>query len=422
MQIDLTDLSFGGSESQNQTASIPTRDEIVVSSSTAADLYGNGEIQNARDSQSWPLITPDQLDAMVRASGLTVREDRELLREGLKELIAAKHGLGKIETWDYADLAEEYRELRPEVIRGICRRGEVVNLVAPPKTGKSLISGGLAWCVGSGRQWLGYPVTQGRVLIIDNELHLETLRSRLCCIADELMIPEDERRGQIDVMSLRGQLEDLESLARKIHSIRRGEYVVVILDALYRAIPEGTNENENAAMTRLYNLIDQYAAHLDAAIFVIHHTSKGDQSGKGITDIGSGAGAISRAADTHLTIRPHVEDGHAVLEAVTRSFCSPDPITIKFDYPIWERSALPAEIRKPAGRQDQAEKDRETDREILDAILEAGQPQSNAELRKLTGFGESRVTRALRRLAKQEQISSQEIERAGKTAVRWTAV
>ncbi|MGI6417616.1 MAG: hypothetical protein ACOX1P_18335 [Thermoguttaceae bacterium] len=61
------------------------------------------------------------------------------------------------------------------------------------------------------------------------------------------------------------------------------------------------SENDNAAIMSLYNVIDGYAARLNTAWVNVHHASKGDQSGKGTTDVGSGAGAQSRAADTHLS-------------------------------------------------------------------------------------------------------------------------
>ena len=41
--------------------------------------------------------------------------------------------------------------------------------------------------------------------------------------------------------------------------------------------------------------------------------SKGDQSGKSTTDVGSGAGSQSRAADTHLIIRQHEQEDVAVM-------------------------------------------------------------------------------------------------------------
>ncbi len=60
-------------------------------------------------------------------------------------------------------------------------------------------------------------------------------------------------------------------------------------------LPAGIDENDNAAMSQVYNAIDRYAEMLQASFILVHHSSKGSQSGKSVTDVGSGAGAISRA-------------------------------------------------------------------------------------------------------------------------------
>ena len=38
-----------------------------------------------------------------------------------------------------------------------------------------------------------------------------------------------------------------------------GKYRLIVLDALYRLIPEGIDENSNSDMTRVFNAIDQIA-------------------------------------------------------------------------------------------------------------------------------------------------------------------
>ena len=100
-------------------------------------------------------------------------------------------------------------------------------------------------------------------------------------------------------------------------------------------LPPGTDENDNAAMCRVYNTIDAYAEKLGAAFILVHHTSKGNQSGKGVTDVGSGAGSISRATDSHLILRPHEEPNCAVLEAAVRSWPPVEPRALRWTFPVW---------------------------------------------------------------------------------------
>lgn len=77
------------------------------------------------------------------------------------------------------ELTEKFRTLSPPVIHGVIREGETGNFIADPKVGKSWAMYALAINVATGTEWLGmFTVSQGRVLIIDNELHPETLGRR----------------------------------------------------------------------------------------------------------------------------------------------------------------------------------------------------------------------------------------------------
>ncbi len=126
-------------------------------------------------------------------------------------------------------------------------------------------------------------------------------------------------------------------------------------------MPSGTDENDNAGMAQIYNTLDSYAARLRCTIVLIHHSTKGNQSGKGITDVGAGAGSQSRAADTHLILRPHQETDVVVLDAVTRSWKPVEPICLRWQFPVWTPdSALdPAMLRpdRPRRPKEQTDKD-----------------------------------------------------------------
>jgi len=68
----------------------------------------------------------------------------------------------------------------------------------------------------------------------------------------------------------------------------------------------------------------------------VHHASKGMQFSKTVAEVGAGAGAIARAADCHVAIRPHKVPGVAAFEAVVRSFPPVEPQCIAFRWPLWE--------------------------------------------------------------------------------------
>lgn len=224
-------------------------------------------------------------------------------------------------------------KLREPVIDGLLRRGETMNLIASTKIGKSFLAGNLAFSAASGKPWIGFGTRRCNVLLIDNELHMETISSRLDAIGSALNA--NKFADQISTLSLRGMCTDIFGLERYLKQSDRSEFGIIIIDALYRLIPQGSSENDNAQMTLLYNKLDYFADLCDCAFVVIHHSSKGAQSEKSTTDVGSGAGAISRAADSHLIIRPHEQDGLAVVDAATRSWKSPASRSIRWEYPKW---------------------------------------------------------------------------------------
>ena len=237
------------------------------------------------------------------------------------------------------ELITTYPTLRPAVIDGLLRVGETANIVAHPKRGKSWLVNSLALSVSAGGRWLDtFQCARGRVLLIDAELYREDIAYRLPLVANAMLLNPDYV-DSIDVWALRGLGVDLVKLGPMLDSIEPGRYALIILDAWYRFLPIGFSENDNAQVMALYNKIDAYASRLGAAWVNVHHASKGDQSGKGVTDVGSGAGSQSRAADTHLIIRQHEQEDVAVIEAVVRSWPPVERFAIRWNFPTWDLDA-----------------------------------------------------------------------------------
>lgn len=306
----------------------------------------------------------------------------------------------KLRPLSIGDLIAAYPDLHPPVIHGILRQGETLNLIAASKVGKSFIAGQLAWCVVTGTPWLGHDVEQGRVLVLDNELHAATITHRLDVISREMMIHWQDHANDLHVVPMRGKGIDINGIGERLEAIEPGTYRLVILDALYRTLPEKTSENDNAAMMAIYNRLDYYAEKWGCSIAVVHHASKGDQGGKAVTDVGSGAGSISRAADSHITIRPHEDPDLSVMECVARSFKSPEPKSIRFDWPLWSLAETKPVLRRP-GRQ-KAEQQEEADQANAQAILEATPflPNSiqQSRLKERLGIGSEKFNRLMGKL------------------------
>lgn len=250
-------------------------------------------------------------------------------------------------------LLRDYPALRAPVVEGLLRRGETLNLIAPPKTGKSWLVLGLAISIATGKPFLGeFNTVRGNVLILDNELHGETLADRIPKVASAMGVGLEVIADRIYVETLRGKLRDIEQMDEYFSAIRHGSFAVVIIDAFYRCLPAGTDENDNGAMAAIYNLIDQYGDRLGASFVLIHHASKGNQSSKSVTDVGAGAGAQSRSADNHVVLRAHEEKDVFVFEAEVRSWSNVDPICLRRQFPIWvrEEGLDPSKLRRDRQR------------------------------------------------------------------------
>lgn len=249
-------------------------------------------------------------------------------------------------------LVADFPELKAVIVEGVLRETETLNIVAAAKSHKTFLALCLALCIALGRRWLGREVKAGRVLYIDCELHPQTFAKRLAAVASAMGIMSSEFAERLSVLSLRGRLTNINSLGGFFRTLERGEYAVIVLDALYRLFPDKHDENSNADMTRIYNTIDNYAEATGAAFVVVHHASKGNQSGKAVTDVGSGAGSQSRAADSHLVFRPHEAEGAIVLEGAVRSFPPLAPTCLRWTYPTWAVAADldPTKLKQPASR------------------------------------------------------------------------
>ncbi len=311
----------------------------------------------------------------------------------------------------------------PVVVDGLFREGDVVNVVAAPKAGKSWLGYGLGLSIVTGRPWLNtFPTTQGRVLLIDNELQPKTIDERWRRVAEAMGLrPEDLKPENLEIWPLRNNMRTLEELRHELETYEPGYFRAIIFDAKYRFATPGASENDNAAETEVYNLLNRIAAHTRAALVLIHHTSKGDQSTRSVTDVGAGAGAQSRAADCHLVLRPHEEEGAVVLDAAVRTFAPIKPVVLRFEYPVWvaapdlSSTALKGVVNRNDLRQ--AERDRDSKERVL-AILQGGAATST-KIRAETGWGPDRVKRLLAILVQEGALVGADATVGGNSAVKY---
>jgi hypothetical protein len=312
-------------------------------------------------------------------------------------------------------LLDAHKTLRPVVIDGLLRESETMNIIAGSKVGKSWGVLDLVFAVATGKKWLEtFACAKGPVLVIDNELHAETFTDRVRKVAAARHIPLADVRDAVHVRLLRGKLRDVSQFHRMFNQwgIEPGDYSLVVVDASYRALPPGTNENDNADMAGVYNWVDELADYFRMAVALVHHSSKGDQSLKAVTDVGAGAGSIARATDTHVILRPHEQDDVAVMDVASRSFAPVPARCYRWQFPVWTPAddLSPELLGNPAKRKKDESahaKVREEGTELLDRLDEHDPNRQGAtisKLRKWTGWNLDKVNKVVATLLKEGSL------------------
>lgn len=419
------DRPIGIWELEAASNSIPERPLDRHDKSDLANVLLGGEMLFRQAASNWHVVSQEwRRRRFLQGLGDLVRPDVSIdkaipdLRQFCDQLEAEGTGRNRLAPMTLAKLVEEYPALRRPVIDGLIREGETGNIIHKAKGGKSWLSYGIAISVATGRQlWGRYDCNPGRVLLCDNELHSEVLASRIPAVAQAMGLSVDDLSERLDVLTLRGRLLGLDEIGKLIR--RAAEpYRLVIVDALYRALPVGTAENSNDDLTRIYNSIDAVARETGAAFLLVHHASKGSQVGKATTDIGSGAGAQSRAADLHLTLQPHEEDGVVVVDAAVRSFAPIEKFCLAWSFPVWlpADDCDPNQLKQPLTKGDerQAAKDAEGAGKIVAALRESGDELTERAIRDAAGMGRERCQRLLSLMADDGRLTKRSVDINGK--------
>ena len=160
-----------------------------------------------KDLRTWLKSNP-AATAHDFVDALTVVQDPEKPNEAAAESSLVFH-----DAWE---AAFKPRPMRECIIEGMLRREEVGNVIASTKTGKSWFALQLLMCVATGRDWLGRRVAGGNVLLIDNELHEETIENRIAAVRDRMDIRHDTPHHDFHYVACRGDFVSLQDLIEQI--------------------------------------------------------------------------------------------------------------------------------------------------------------------------------------------------------------
>ena len=238
----------------------------------------------------------------------------------------------------------------PEIIEGILRKGAKMIVTGDSKSGKTCLLTNLAICFAEGWDWLGHKCTQGKVLYINMEVMQSDFEARFKSIYKAYGRPISEAgKDNFECWNLRGKAEPLDKLAPKIIArCRQQNYIAIIVDPIYKV--QGGDENSAEAIGKFCGLFDKIAEETGAAMIYVHHHAKGLQGGKKAMDRSSGSGVFSRDADAIIDFTSLVIDANGrdlvklikqlddpiplQMEMVLRSFRSPAPINMFFEFPL----------------------------------------------------------------------------------------
>jgi len=397
-------IKAGVCDDQDHAAAVLMPCLDLVPNAAHADYYAKKSIE------AWQERQLQSLQKRIEAPDQSIHERIANVRRQLNRIDDATGGndFGIVRV---TDLIDSNPELAPVVVDGLLRCGETGNIISATKIGKSWLAYDLALSVATGKAWCSqFDTNQGRVLLIDNELHDRTLAFRIKSVARAMGLSASDYHDSYDAKCLRGDVQDIFSIGPLINSLPRDWYSLIVIDAWYRMIPEGVSENGNSEMARLANCVDAYAARTGAALALIHHSTKGDQADKRVTDVGSGASSMARAADSHIVLREHEKPNHFVLDAALRSFPPIEPVTLRWEFPRWHVANDVAP--KLATRQvtKQSKLDQEGIGKIRDALSITDEDSetwiSVSAIRKTTGMGLPRVEKLLGVMKKKSDLIS----------------
>lgn len=240
---------------------------------------------------------------MTRLPGCTRGIQKQMLLETAKPIsfdefksaAMAKDEAKQMVIESFADVCDSLPEMAEEIIDGVLRKGHKMLISGPSKAGKSFSLIALAIAIAEGKEWMGYPCKQGKVLYLNFEIDRPSFFHR---ISDVYKAKgwKQSNPGNIQVMNLRGQAETLDKLVPKLEVIlQKNDFSLVVIDPIYKVITG--DENSASDMGKFCNLFDRIAQAGQTAVAYCHHHSKGSQAQKTAIDRASGSGVFARDPD-----------------------------------------------------------------------------------------------------------------------------
>jgi hypothetical protein len=201
---------------------------------------------------------------------------------------------------------------RPWLVPGLLMRRQVTVIIAPPGSGKSLLTLQLAMVCSSGNgAWSNwYPRGPYRTLIINVEEDADEMKRRLFGAAVKMNISQDRLSGvylaqatSIVVAKADSRTKTVTAtpiLEEIVQTILREQIDIVVVDPFAETF--AGDENSNSELKWAGVLWREVARRTNAAVFLVHHAKKYAQHMAGDPDAGRGGGSLTGIARIVATL------------------------------------------------------------------------------------------------------------------------
>lgn len=218
-----------------------------------------------------------------------------------------------------------------ELVEGVLHKGTKGVLASVSKAGKTWLLLYMALCIATGRKFLRWNTTRGKVLFINLEIQTAFIKERLQTLMDRLGLKDS---GDLDFWNIRGKTADFEALVANIIKAAEGKgYSLIVLDPIYKMMG-GKSENGAGGVALLCNQLERLAEKTGAAVVYSHHFAKGNPKKKTAMDRMSGSGVFARDADSILTLTEHAETGCYTVEMILRNLPQQQSFVVGWEYPV----------------------------------------------------------------------------------------
>jgi AAA domain len=226
-----------------------------------------------------------------------------------------------------------------EIIADLLSIAEKALLGGASKTNKTWMALDLALCVAAGIPWLDRVCMRCEVLYVNFEVLAPYFQERLARVASARGI-KDLTNEQLRIVNARGLAisgEDLGAPLQKHLDDIKFSPKLIVLDPLYK-MSSGLDENSAGDMAQVMKAIEDIAARYGAAVVIVHHFSKGNQSSKSAIDRVSGSGVFGRDPDVLLNLTAHEQDNCFTFEATQRNRGKGSSSVLRFTFPVFAKA------------------------------------------------------------------------------------